>query len=82
MKLNNELIITFFLPIITGIAIILFCCILIGDEKESKPKGVNITSDYWYNIVKIDGHDYIIAGIVGYRGSGLTHSESCPCKKE
>ena len=80
MKLNNDLIIPF-LSIIAGVVLVLFCYILIGDGKESKPEGVNITSDYWYNIVKIDGHDYIIAGIAGYRGSGLTHSESCPCKK-
>ena len=28
----------------------------------------------------IEGHDYIVFN--GYRKGGITHSESCPCKKE
>lgn len=49
--------------------------------KRSEPEGRAVYNDYWYVIAKIDGHDYIIGGIDGCRGAGLTHSESCPCKK-
>ena len=30
--------------------------------------------------IEIEGHDYIVFN--GYRKGGITHSESCPCKKE
>ena len=49
--------------------------------KTIKSEGRAVNNDYWYVIAKIDGHDYIIGGIDGCRGAGLTHSESCLCKK-
>ena len=49
--------------------------------KRSEPEGRAVNNNYWYIIAKIDGHDYIISGVNGCYGVGLTHSESCPCKK-
>ena len=80
MKSNNKLIRPL-LSIVAGVVLVLFCCIFIGNKKESKPESTNITSDYWYKTAEIDGHAYIIVGIVGQRSAGVTHSESCPCKK-
>lgn len=49
--------------------------------KTIKSEGRAVYNDYCYVIAKIDGHDYIIGGLIGKYGTGLTHSESCPCKK-
>lgn len=56
-------------------------CVMCIWCKMLKSEGRAVYNDYWYVIAKIDGHDYIIGGIDGCRGAGLTHSESCPCKK-
>lgn len=49
--------------------------------KKVEPEGRAVANSYWYVIAKIDGHDYVISGIHGCYGAGVTHSESCPCKK-
>ena len=68
--------------LITVVASIMICamCYCVGCKK-SEPEGKIVTNDYCYVIVKIDGHDYIIGGLIGKYGVGLTHSESCQCKK-
>ena len=79
MKFNK--LIGLFLSIsIASVALVLFCCIFIGC-KRSESEGRAVTNDYCYVIAKIDGHDYIIGGLIGKYGTGLTHSESCSCKK-
>lgn len=82
MKLNNKnILIRLFLSIsVAVVALVLFCCIFIGC-KRSEPEGRAVNNNYWYIIAKIDGHDYIISGVNGRDGVGLTHSESCSCKK-
>ena len=65
---------------ITVVASIMICAMCVGC-KINKSEGRAIYNDYWYVIAKIDGHDYVIGGIDGCRGVGLTHSESCSCKK-
>ena len=69
---------------ITVVASIMICamiCTVCIGCKERKPEGRAVTNDYCYVIAKIDGHDYIIGGLIGKYGAGLTHSESCSCKK-
>ena len=69
--------------LITIVASIMICvmCIYCLGPKRSEPEGKAVTNDYCYVIAKIDGHDYIIGGLIGKYGVGLTHSESCSCKK-
>ena len=69
--------------VLIGFIVILsiLCCVMCIWCKRSEPEGKAITNDYCYVIAKIDGHDYIIGGLIGKYGSGLTHSESCSCKK-
>lgn len=66
--------------IITVVVSIILCVMCIWC-KMIKSEGRAVYNDYWYVIAKIDGHDYIIGGIDECRGAGLTHSESCSCKK-
>lgn len=68
--------------LIAVVASIMICamCILWWKER-TQPEGKAVNENYWYIIAKIDGHDYIISGVNGRDGVGLTHSESCPCKK-
>ena len=49
--------------------------------KRSEPESRAVNNNYWYIIAKIEGHDYIISGVYRCYGVGLTHSESCLCKK-
>lgn len=66
--------------LITVVGCITLCGMVIGC-KERKPEGRAVNNNYWYIIAKIDDHDYIISGVNGRDGVGLTHSESCSCKK-
>ena len=68
--------------LITIVASIMICamCVCVGC-KRSEPEGRAVNNNYWYIIAKIDGHDYVISGVTGCYGVGLTHSESCSCKK-
>lgn len=67
--------------IIIVVLSILLCIGFFVGCKRSKSEGRAVANDYCYVIAKIDGHDYIIGGLIGKYGTGLTHSESCPCKK-
>ena len=69
--------------IIIVVLSILLCVMFysIRCETVSKPEGRTVANDYWYTIAKIDGHEYVIGGTIGQHGVGLTHSESCSCKK-
>ena len=68
------------LLIIVGL-FILFCISFFVGCKRGEPEGIAVKNSYWYIIAKIDGHDYVIGGMYGTYGTGLTHSESCSCKK-
>ena len=69
--------------VLIGFIVILsiLCCVMCVGCKRSEPEGRAVNNNYWYIIAKIDGHDYIISGVGLRDGVGLTHSESCPCKK-
>ena len=69
--------------ILIGFIVILsiLCCVMCINCKRSEPEGRAVNNNYWYVIAKIDGHDYVISGVTGCYGVGLTHSESCSCKK-
>lgn len=66
--------------LITVVAFIMICAMCVGCKKV-EPEGRAVENSYWYVIAKIDGHDYIISGVTGCYGVGVTHSESCSCKK-
>lgn len=70
-------------PLLISAAVVLITllCIMCVGCKERKPEGREVNNNYWYIIAKIDSHDYIISGATGRDGVGLTHSESCSCKK-
>lgn len=69
--------------VLIGFIVILsiLCCVMCVGCKRNEPEGRAVNNNYWYIIAKIDGHDYIISGVGLRDGVGLTHSESCPCKK-
>ena len=72
--------------LIITIALSIILCVMfikceIFTSKDDAPEGKAVTNDYCYVIATIDGHDYIIGGLIGKYGVGLTHSESCQCKK-
>lgn len=47
---------------------------------KTKVKYYNPTIGVRIYSIEIEGHDYILFN--GYRKGGITHSASCPCKKE
>lgn len=66
--------------LITVVGCIMLCGMVIGC-KRSEPESRAVNNNYWYIIAKIEGHDYVISGVYGCYGVGVTHSESCLCKK-
>ena len=50
------------------------------EQVQSKGKYYNPTIGVCIYSIEIEGHDYVVFN--GYRKGGITHSESCPCKKE
>ena len=50
------------------------------EQLQIKEKYCNIPFEARIYSIEIEGHDYIVFN--GYRKGGITHSESCPCKKE
>lgn len=47
---------------------------------KSKGEYYNPTIGVRIYSIEIEGHEYILFD--GYREGGITHSESCPCRKE
>lgn len=81
MKFNWNLIKPGFSSILITVVMSILLCVMLTGCKINKSEGRAVTYDYWYVIAKIDGHDYVIGGVAGHSGTGLTHSESCSCKK-
>ena len=50
------------------------------EKVQANRKYYNTTIGVRIYSIEIEGHDYIVFN--GYRKGGITHSESCPCKKE
>ena len=50
------------------------------EKVQTNGKYRNTTIGVRMYSIEIEGHDYIVFD--GYRKGGITHSESCPCKKE
>lgn len=50
------------------------------EQVNSKKKYYNTTTGVRIYSIEIEGHEYILFN--GYRKGGITHSESCPCRKE
>ena len=50
------------------------------EQVQTKGKYYDKTTGVRIYSIEIEGHDYILFN--GYRKGGITHSESCQCKKE
>lgn len=50
------------------------------EKVQTNGKYCNTTIGAHIYSINIEGHDYIVFD--GYNKGGITHSESCPCKKE
>ena len=50
------------------------------EQVQTKVKYYNPTIGVRIYSIEIEGHDFILFN--GYRKGGITHSESCQCKKE
>ena len=50
------------------------------EQVQIKEKYCNTPFEARIYLIEIKGHDYIV--LYGSHKGGITHSESCPCKKE
>ena len=50
------------------------------EQFQTKRKYYGTTIGVPIYSIEIEGHEYILFN--GYRKGGITHSESCPCRKE
>lgn len=76
----------FILSFLITIAVAAFFAVIIYSLNRD---GLQKKKTYWkddvvyqgvsVDVIRYDGHDYICYN--GYHAGGLTHSESCPCKR-